>query len=109
VAHATFGTLNAGRNIAVLLPSWYSSDYHGYDFLIGPGRALDSATFFIVAAEMFASGNSSSPSNTHAGWMFSQGWWRRELYEHALKLGALPARIGRANLINGLLLPSKTV
>jgi len=64
VGYATFGTLNARRDNAILIPSWYGSDYHGYDFLIGPGRALDPAKYFIVATEMFANGFSSSPSNT---------------------------------------------
>lgn len=66
VAYATFGSLNAQRDNAVLIPSWYGSDHHGYDFLIGPGRALDPAKYFIVASEMFANGFSSSPSNTAA-------------------------------------------
>jgi len=66
LAYATFGTLNAQRTNAVLLPSWYGSDHHGYDFLIGPGRALDPARDFIIATEMFANGWSSSPSNTAA-------------------------------------------
>jgi homoserine O-acetyltransferase len=66
LAYATFGTLNARRDNAVLIPSWYGSDHHGYDFLIGAGRALDPATTFIVATEMFANGYSSSPSNTPA-------------------------------------------
>ena len=43
LAYATFGTLNAQRDNAILVPSWYGSDHHGYDFLIGPGRALDPA------------------------------------------------------------------
>ena len=66
LAYATFGTLNAQRSDAVLLPSWYGSDHHGYDFLIGPGRALDPARDYIVLTEMFANGWSSSPSNTPA-------------------------------------------
>jgi homoserine O-acetyltransferase len=66
LAYATFGTLNERRDNVVLIPSWYGSDHHGYDFLIGPGRALDPATYFIVATEMFANGFSSSPSNTPA-------------------------------------------
>jgi len=41
LAYATFGSLNAQRDNAILIPSWYGSDHHGYDFLIGPGRALD--------------------------------------------------------------------
>jgi homoserine O-acetyltransferase/O-succinyltransferase len=64
LAYATWGKLNAARDNAVLIPSWYGSDHHGYDFLIGPGRALDPARDFIVATEMFANGFSSSPSNT---------------------------------------------
>ena len=66
LAYATWGTLNAARDNAILIPSWYGSDHHGYDFLIGPGRALDPARDFIVATEMFANGFSSSPSNTPA-------------------------------------------
>jgi homoserine O-acetyltransferase/O-succinyltransferase len=66
LAYATLGTLNTQRSNAVLLPSWYGSDHHGYDFLIGPGRALDPARDYIVLTEMFANGWSSSPSNTPA-------------------------------------------
>jgi homoserine O-acetyltransferase len=64
LAYATFGSLNARRDNAILVPSWYGADHHGYDFLIGAGRALDPAKHFIVATEMFANGFSSSPSNT---------------------------------------------
>jgi homoserine O-acetyltransferase len=64
IAYATFGALNAQRDNAILIPSWYGSDHHGYDFLVGAGRALDPAKYFLVATEMFANGFSSSPSNT---------------------------------------------
>jgi homoserine O-acetyltransferase len=64
IAYATFGTLNARRDNAILIPSWYGSDHHGYDFLIGAGRALDPSKYFLVATEMFGNGFSSSPSNT---------------------------------------------
>ena len=64
LAYATWGALNAARDNAILIPSWYGSDHHGYDFLIGAGRALDPAESFIVATEMFANGFSSSPNNT---------------------------------------------
>ena len=64
IAYATFGTLNADKSNAILAPSFYGADHRGYAFLIGPGRALDPSTYFIVASEMFANGWSPSPSNT---------------------------------------------
>jgi len=56
--------LNAAKDNAVLMPSHYMANYHGYKWLIGPGRALDTSQLFLVTTEMFGSGNSSSPSNT---------------------------------------------
>ena len=64
VLFVTHGQLAPDRRNAVLLPSWYGGNHHGYDFMIGPGRALDPTKQFIVVAEMFGSGGSSSPSNT---------------------------------------------
>ncbi len=64
LAYVTYGTLNTTRTNAILLPSWYGGDHHGYDFLIGPGKALDPSRYFIIATDQFADGLSSSPSNT---------------------------------------------
>jgi homoserine O-acetyltransferase len=64
LAYATLGALNAARSNAVLLPSWYGADLHGYDSLIGPGRAVDPDQHFIILSAMFGNGESSSPSNT---------------------------------------------
>ncbi len=64
VMYATYGTLNAARDNAVLLPSHYMADSHGYEWLIGPDKALDPAKYFLVATELFGNGKSSSPSNT---------------------------------------------
>lgn len=66
LCYVTHGILNGDKTNAILLPSFYSGDHHGYDFLIGPGKALDPAKYFIVATDMFADGLSSSPSNTPA-------------------------------------------
>ena len=64
VVYGTFGHLNAARDNVVLLPSHYMADHDGYDWLIGPERALDPAKLFLVATELFGNGHSSSPSNT---------------------------------------------
>ena len=64
ISYVTHGTLNADKSNAILVPSFYAGDHHGYDFLIGPGKALDPNKSFIIATDMFGNGQSSSPSNT---------------------------------------------
>ena len=64
VVYGTYGRLNAARDNAVLLPSHYMANFHGYEWLIGPERALDPSQLFLVATELFGNGRSSSPSNT---------------------------------------------
>lgn len=64
IVYGTYGHLNAAKDNAVLLPSHYMANFHGYEWLMGPGRALDASQLFLVATELFGNGNSSSPSNT---------------------------------------------
>src|SRR5262245_15660862 len=69
VVYGTYGKLNPARDNAVLLPSHYMANHHGYDWLIvGQGaapqpnesRALDPSKLFLVATELFGNGQSSS-------------------------------------------------
>lgn len=64
IVYATYGHLNAARDNVVLVPSHYMADYHGYEWVLGPGHAIDVSQLFVVATELFGSGHSSSPSNT---------------------------------------------
>ncbi len=73
IVYATYGRLNAARDNAVLLPSHYMANHHGYDWLVagpavavpqGERRALDPSKSFLVMTELFGNGHSSSPSNT---------------------------------------------
>jgi homoserine O-acetyltransferase len=64
VVYGTYGQLNAAGDNAVLLPSHYMAEMHGYGFVIGPGKALDPKKLFLIATELFGNGRSSSPSNT---------------------------------------------
>ncbi len=66
LAYTTRGTLNAAKDNAILLPSPYSGDHNAYDFLVGPGKALDPAVHFLIATNQLGNGVSSSPSNTPA-------------------------------------------
>lgn len=66
IMYATWGKLNATADNVVLLPSHYMADARGYNWLIGPGKALDPGKYYLVATELFGNGKSSSPSNTPA-------------------------------------------
>jgi homoserine O-acetyltransferase len=64
IVYGTYGQLNAAGDNAVLLPSHYMADMHGYGFVIGPGKVLDPKKLFLITSELFGNGRSSSPSNT---------------------------------------------
>jgi homoserine O-acetyltransferase len=72
IFYGIYGHLNADASNAILLPSHYMANLHGYEWLIksdksdkaGEPRALDPARLFLVTTELFGNGRSSSPSNT---------------------------------------------
>lgn len=64
IVYGTYGRLNEAKDNVVLLPSHYMATFQGYEWLIGPDKALDPAKLFLVATELFGNGRSSSPSNT---------------------------------------------
>jgi homoserine O-acetyltransferase len=66
LCYCTFGKLNADRSNVVLLPTYYTGSHLDYAHLIGVGRALDPARWFIVVPNMFGNGWSSSPSRKHS-------------------------------------------
>src|ERR1017187_7864521 len=53
VVYGTYGHLNAAKDNVVLLPSHYMATHHGYEWLIGPGLALDTTKLFLVAPDLF--------------------------------------------------------
>src|ERR1700678_973743 len=64
IVYGTYGHLNDAKDNVVLLPSHYMAPYRGYEWLIGPDKALDPSKLFLVCTELFGNGRSSSPSNT---------------------------------------------
>ncbi len=63
LAYVTLGQLNASRDNAIVLPTYYTGQHWNYLPLIGPGRALDADRYFIIIPNMFGNGLSSSPSS----------------------------------------------
>ena len=67
LAYATFGTLNAAKDNAILIPTWYSGTNKIIEQVyIGKGRALDPDKYFIIIVNQIGNGLSTSPHNTPA-------------------------------------------
>jgi homoserine O-acetyltransferase/O-succinyltransferase len=63
LAYATYGTLNAAGDNAVVLPTFYTGTHIRNEPLFGTGRAIDPARHFVVSINLIGNGYSSSPSN----------------------------------------------
>ena len=61
LAYQTYGTLNAARNNCVVFPTYYTGTHRNNARMIGAGKALDPAHWFIVVPNLFGNGLSSSP------------------------------------------------
>lgn len=55
VSYVTHGTLNKKQDNVVVALQHFFGDHHDYDLYIGPGKALDTDKYFIVASDFIAS------------------------------------------------------
>ena len=66
ISYVTHGTLNAKKSNAILMVTAIGGNHHRLDFLIGPGKALDTDKYFIVCTDAIGNGLTTSPSNATA-------------------------------------------
>ena len=65
LAVATHGSLNAARDNAILVTTWYSGTSKIMEQVyIGAGRALDPSKYFIICVNQIGNGLSTSPHNS---------------------------------------------
>jgi homoserine O-acetyltransferase/O-succinyltransferase len=64
IAYMTQGTLNAKKSNAVLMVTAIGGNHHRIDFLIGPGRGLDTDKLFVIKTDAIGNGLTTSPSNS---------------------------------------------
>lgn len=65
LAVSTHGELNAEKDNAILIPTWFSGTHQTWELAyIGPGRALDPEKYFIIIVNQIGNGLSTSPHNT---------------------------------------------
>jgi homoserine O-acetyltransferase/O-succinyltransferase len=65
-AYVTHGTLAADRRNAILACTALTGTHHRLDFLVGPGKALDTSRSFVIAVDAIGNGICTSPSNSTA-------------------------------------------
>src|SRR5207237_4179583 len=66
ISYVTHGTLNAKKSNAILMVTALTGNHHRLDFLIGPGKALDTTKYFVIATDAIGNGLTTSPSNSKA-------------------------------------------
>lgn len=66
VAYRTFGRLNAARDNAVLIPTWYGGTSEQLVRLLGDAGVVDTTRYFAVLADALGNGVSTSPSTSSA-------------------------------------------
>ncbi|MCC8938383.1 alpha/beta fold hydrolase [Bradyrhizobium sp. Arg68] len=64
LAYKTFGRLNAAKDNVILYPTSFSAQHTDIEWLVQRGEALDPDRYFIIIANQFGNGLSSSPSNS---------------------------------------------
>jgi homoserine O-acetyltransferase len=62
LAYKTYGALNAARDNAILIPTFYAGHHTDVELMMAAGRAIDPHRYFVIVPNMFGNGLSSSPS-----------------------------------------------
>jgi homoserine O-acetyltransferase len=66
LAYKTHGSLSDAGDNVIVFPTWYGGRHTDNEVLIGTDHAFDPDRYFIVVANQFGNGLSSSPSNAPA-------------------------------------------
>lgn len=64
IGYRTFGQLNADKSNVVVLPTWAGGTTEQLQSNVGPGKLVDSTTYFVILIDALSNGVSSSPSNS---------------------------------------------
>ena len=64
IGYRTFGTLNAGKSNVIVFPTWAGGTTEQLKSNFGPGRLIDTTSYYVVAIDALSNGVSSSPSNS---------------------------------------------
>lgn len=63
LAYQTYGRLDADKSNVILYMTSFAAHHSDIDWMVGPGKALDTDKYFVIIPNLFGNGLSSSPSN----------------------------------------------
>ncbi len=66
LGYRTYGTLNADKSNALLIPTWFTGTSAQLEGLVGAQRLADPSRYFVITVDAPGNGVSCSPSNTGA-------------------------------------------
>ena len=66
MSYVTHGTLNADKSNAVLVVTAIGGNHHRIDHLIGPGKGIEPAKYFVISVDAISNGLTTSSSNSKA-------------------------------------------
>jgi homoserine O-acetyltransferase len=64
IGYRTWGTLDASKGNAILVPTWLGSTSDTLGTWIGSGKLYDTSRYYVIAVDALGNGVSSSPSNS---------------------------------------------
>src|ERR1044071_4848037 len=64
IGYRIFGTLNNDKSNVVVFPTWAGGTTEQLKSNFGPGKLIDTSSYFVVAIDALSNGVSSSPSNS---------------------------------------------
>src|ERR1051325_10873042 len=64
IGYRTFGTVNSHQSNVIVFPDWAGGTTEQLKSNFGPGKLIDTSSYFVVAIDALSNGVSSSPSNS---------------------------------------------
>jgi len=64
IGYRTYGHLNAAKTNGILFPTWFHGTSKEIELYATPWKAIDTTKYFLILADSFGDGVSSSPSNS---------------------------------------------
>lgn len=106
MSYVTHGKLNAAKDNAILWIHGFAINHHGFDHMIGPGKALDTDKYFVIVPDALGATqtgyeHTTSPTNSGLKMKFPQ-YNGRDMNKALHKLITEKLGIARLRMVSGV-------